>query len=140
MTKKTYCPMTIEHEALEMNQAVAACQNRLLYSGAVCDSCVSGHTWDIYDEDGVISQQETFIAVSASDPKQGMCTANLGATTGNRPLGDVGQVWEGKATGRDLGDGVITHLKPNNGTDTWKEYIPDYNGYGVSTASLIQNS
>lgn len=56
MTKKTYCPMTIEHEALEMNQAVAGGCTYMRSGGAKncedCDDCglvpKGSHTFMIY--------------------------------------------------------------------------------------------
>lgn len=59
MTKKIYCPMTIEHEALEMNQAVAGnCAYTKMSEIATCEDCCDvldnfgyhnqHHSWKVY--------------------------------------------------------------------------------------------
>lgn len=144
--------MTIEHEALEMNQAVAACDYILVSTagGAACDTCRSSgktHGWLVYDNNGIVENGEEMIIVSTGGTFDGSCNANspiYPTAAGNafkyKVLG--GQVSTNSANEIEkilinmgmINTGSASHIGVVDGNGN----IPGYSG--AATASLTQNS
>lgn len=149
MAKRTYCPMTIEHEALEMNQAVAACDYVRVSAtgGADCDQCrsaLASHGWDVYDNDGIVNTGETMIIVSTGGTYDGAC----GSNNAMFPTAKGNTYWY-TVQGGEVNGGVVTKILINMGMITQGTAMHlgmvDSNGnvpglYSVETASTIMNS
>lgn len=102
MTKKTYCPMTVEYEELLMNQAIAGgCEYMPATENGkkiVCNQCKTNvHYWYAFDNDLPVEPLESDVLyVSASDPVDAQCKIVLKATPGMGFFGSAsGQISNG---------------------------------------------
>lgn len=104
MTKKKYCPMTIEHEALEMNQAVAACATydiRFLGKGT-CEDCAyspasaTPHYWNIYEDS--ISGKQFGVAVNDAPSVNGNGSSCYSPGLGGVPIQKNTAIWAAPQT------------------------------------------